>query len=75
MARLSGVLPGGRVSGGTVTTAAPAASAPGASSAYGEFRSGLGDVTSGRVSLLMLDSLILFLVVFYVWTHRVQGGG
>jgi hypothetical protein len=74
MSRLSGVLPRGAASGGTVTTAAPPASAPGAS-AYGEFRSGLGDVTSGRVSLLMLDTLILALVVFYVWTHRVQGGG
>jgi hypothetical protein len=74
MSRLSGVLPQGRAAGGTVTTAAPAASAPGGG-AYGEFRSGLGDVTSGRVSLLMLDTLILFLIVFYVWTHRVQGGG
>lgn len=74
MARLSGVLPRGGVSGGTVTTSAPPASAP-SSGAYGEFRSGIGDVTQGRVSLLMLDTLILALVVFYIWTHRVQGGG
>lgn len=57
----------------TTQTAAPRASAP--SGATSEFTSGVGDVTRGRVSLLMLDSLILALVVFYIWTHRAQGGG
>lgn len=75
MARLSGVLPRGAGVGGTVTTAPPPASSPAPTSAYGEFRTGIGDVTSGRVSLLMLDTLILLLVVFYIWTHKVQGGG
>ena len=74
MARLDNVL--GRVSyagaGATATMTPPPASSPGAAK---EFRSGLGDVTRGRVSLLMLDSLILLLVVFYVWSHRAQGGG
>jgi len=60
---------------GTVQTAPPPAADPSSSSAYGEFRSGLGDVTRGRVSLLMLNSLILLLVVFYIWTRNAQGGG
>jgi hypothetical protein len=58
--------------GGAVTMAAPSTVSP---SARQEFSSGVGDVTRGRVSLLMLDSLILALVVFYIWTHRAQGGG
>lgn len=40
-----------------------------------EFLSGLGEVMQGRLSLIMLDSLILLLIAFYLWTHRVQGGG
>jgi hypothetical protein len=74
VSRVSGVIGRSSGIGGTVQTAAPPASAPG-SSAYGEFRSGVGDVTQGRVSLLILNSLILLLVLFYLWTHRAQGGG
>jgi hypothetical protein len=40
-----------------------------------EFTSGFGDVFQGRLSLLMLDTLILLMVAFYLWTHKVQGGG
>lgn len=40
-----------------------------------EFLSGLGEVMQGRLSLLMLNSFIVLLLAFYVWTHRVQGGG
>lgn len=67
----------GMGSGASVQTAPPAASSAssGQQGAWGEFSSGVGDVTQGRVSLLMLDSLILLLVLFYIWTHRAQGGG
>lgn len=63
--------------GPTVQTAAPPASAPGSvqASAFGEFKSGITDVTQGRVSLLILDTLILLMIGFYLWTHRAQGGG
>lgn len=78
MARLSGSVLN-RGSGGTVVMAAPAGSSPGstsgAPSAFGEFTSGVGDVTQGRISLLILNSLVLLLVVFYIATHRAQGGG
>lgn len=73
MGRLNSVLGRTSMAGGVTTMQpSPPASAP---SAAREFTSGLGDVTRGRVSLLMLDSLILLLVVFYIWTHRAQGGG
>lgn len=67
----------GRVSmaGGGTSAMTPPPSASSPVSARKEFASGIGDVTRGRVSLLMLDSLILLLVVFYIWTHRAQGGG
>lgn len=75
MARLDNVL--GRAQGSaTVQTGAPPASDRSSSQgAWGEFQSGVGDVTRGRVTLLMLDTLILLLVLFYIWTHRAQGGG
>lgn len=60
-------------SGATVATAAPPASDRSSSTAYGEFKSGVGDVTRGRVSLLMLNSLVLLAVVFYIWTRGMQG--
>jgi hypothetical protein len=51
-----------------------AASAP-SGGAVQQFRSELGDVMTGRVSLLMLNSLVLGLVLFYLWTRSAQGGG
>lgn len=52
------------------TTVAAASGGP-----IGQFRSELGDAMSGRVSLLMLDTLILGMVLFYLWTRNAQGGG
>lgn len=62
-------------SGATVQTAPPAASDKASLTAWGEFTGGAADVMRGRVSLIMLNTLILLLLVFYVWTHRAQGGG
>ncbi len=62
-------------SGGTVQMAPPAASDRSSLTAWGEFSQGIGDVTKGRVTLLMLDTLIVLLIAFYLWTHRAQGGG
>ena len=63
MARINSVI-GRPSSGATVQMAPPAATDRSSSQAWGQFQSGLGDVTRGRVSLLMLDSLILLLVAF-----------
>lgn len=73
MGRLNGTL--GRTPVGTVQTSAPPATDRSSSTAWGEFRGGAGDVMKGRVTLIMLDTLILILIAFYLWTHRAQGGG
>lgn len=52
-------------------TAAPA----GTPGALAEFSAGISDVMSGRMSLLILDTLILALLGFYLWTRNAQGGG
>lgn len=66
---------------GTVMTGVPPASdsssqanrtAPGV---IGELREGLDDVTRGQVSLLMLNTLVVALIAFYLWTRNAQGGG
>jgi hypothetical protein len=41
----------------------------------GEFSGEFGNAMSGRVSLLFLNTLILSLVLFYLWTRNAQGGG
>lgn len=60
---------------GTGAATAPAAGGPSASGFVGEARQGLSDAMSGRVSLLMLNSMIIGLIGFYLWTHKVQAGG
>lgn len=42
--------------------------------AVGEFTSGLSDLRTGQLSLLMLDTLVLALIGFYCWTRKVQAG-
>jgi len=41
----------------------------------GEIGEGLSDVTRGQVSLLMLNTLVIALIAFYLWTRNAQGGG
>lgn len=70
--------------GGYTMPSLDSASNPGAGSsnaagvsivAGSQFTSGLGEIASGRLSLIMLDSLIILGIVFYLHTHRAQGGG
>ena len=44
-------------------------------SAGSSLQSGVGEVASGRISLIMLDTLVIGLIAFYLWTHSVQRGG
>jgi len=69
----------GRSGGGaTVRTAAP-----GGASDRPEIQPGIvneaarqfGMVMEGRLTLLALNSLIVLLILFYLWTRRSQGGG
>jgi hypothetical protein len=43
--------------------------------AFGELGQELGDAASGRVSLILLDTLVIGLLAFYWWTRHAQGGG
>lgn len=65
---------GGRGAASSPVTGGTVAAQP-SRNAVSEFRSEVGSVMSGRVSLLMLDTLILGLILFYLWTRNAQGGG
>ncbi len=86
MSLLSGKLSGssglgGPPSGGAFSTSTygmGSQMAPAQSTGIGTFRTlgtGFGDVRQGKVTLAVLESLVILLVLFYVWTHAVQGGG
>ena len=64
----------GRGAASSPVTGGTMAAAP-SGGAIGQFRAELGTAMSGRVSLLMLDTLILGMVLFYIWTKNAQGGG
>lgn len=67
--------PSGASASGDAGTMVGPVPATASSGAIGEFRAGLSDAMSGRVSLLMLDTIVLGLLVFYYWTRHAQGGG
>ena len=52
----------------------PAAQSTGAG-VFSTFQTAGGDIRQGKLSLAVLEALVMLLVVFYVWTHAVQGGG
>ena len=72
---------GGPVSGGAYTSPAyggtstmyPASST--GSGLYGTAQTGVGDLTSGRLSLAALLVLVVGVTVFYIASHKIQGGG
>lgn len=74
----------GMGSGGAAVNAAPTAPGNGSggegalaigplnfSSAVAE----IGDVTTGRITLGMVNFTILAMIAFYIWTRSAQGGG
>lgn len=42
---------------------------------FADFKNANADVRQGRVSIAVIESLLIILVLFYIWTHNVQGGG
>lgn len=52
---------------------APASST--GSGIFADFQNASADVRAGRVSLAVLETMLILLVLFYLWTHNVQGGG
>lgn len=65
-------IPNPDIGSGAGTTAGTSASGL---VAVSQFRAGIGDVFQGRITLLMLNSLVLIMIAFYLWTHSVQRGG
>lgn len=62
-------------SGGAPSAAAMPVGTSGVSVDFTSARSEISDAMAGRVSLAILNSMILALVLFYFWTRRAQGGG
>ena len=68
----------GRSAAPTVQTAPPSGAVPnsgGSSGALIELQSGFSDAAKGRISLIFLNSVIVAMIAFYLWTRRAQGGG
>lgn len=61
------------VAGGGGTAAVSSGPSAGGVS-FTQARSEISDGMAGRVSLAMLDFIILGMVVFYIWTRNAQGG-
>lgn len=82
MASLSGMLGtraglGGSSGGGPAQSYGspmPAAQSTG-SGVFADFRNASTDVRAGRVSVAVIEAMLILLVLFYIWTHAVQGGG
>lgn len=55
------------------TPMAPASST--GSGVLSDLRSARGDVMHGQISIAVIESLLILLTLFYLWTHNVQGGG
>jgi uncharacterized membrane protein YeaQ/YmgE (transglycosylase-associated protein family) len=43
--------------------------------AFANIRTAPGDLRSGKITLAVVEAFVLLLVLFYIWTHAVQGGG
>lgn len=71
----------GRTAATVIQTAPPAASDPSSGArgmrpgVVGEFTSGFSDAMRGRVSLIFLNTIVVAMLGFYLWTRRAQGGG
>lgn len=81
MSILSGKLGGssglGGISGGgpAQSYGAPMPAQSSGSGVFADFRNATSDVRQGRISIAVIESLLILLVLFYIWTHNVQGGG
>ena len=40
-----------------------------------DFKNASADVRQGKISIAVIESLLLLLVAFYIYTHSIQGGG
>lgn len=55
-------------------TAAVSSGPSGGGVSFTEARSEISSGMAGRVSLAMLDFILLSMIAFYIWTRNAQGG-
>lgn len=60
--------------GGTQSSATTSTSSTGGGINFNAVRSDVSAGMAGRISLAMLDLLILGMIAFYIWTRNAQGG-
>lgn len=81
MGALSGLLGnsaglGGSPGGGPAQSyGAPMPAQSTGSGVFADFKNASSDVRQGRITIAVLESLLILVVLFYIWTHNVQGGG
>ncbi len=81
MATLSGLLGtgaglGGAKGGGPAQSyGSPMPAQSTGSGIFADFKNASSDVRQGKISIAVLESLLILLVLFYIWTHNIQGGG
>ena len=42
---------------------------------FADFKTASGDVRQGKLSIAVLESLVIVWVLFYIYTRNIQGGG
>ena len=62
------------VAGGGGTAAVASGPSGGSGVSFADARSDVSAGMSGRISLAMLDTIILAMILFYIWTRNAQGG-
>lgn len=62
-------------SGAPASATMPVGNGSAQSVSFAAARSELGEAATGRISLAILNTFVLALVVFYIWTRKAQGGG
>lgn len=40
-----------------------------------DFKNAGSDVRQGKISIAVIETLIILMVLWYMWTHAIQGGG
>lgn len=61
--------------GGNSTMYPASSTGSGMSGPVGQFQAGVGNIFEGKLTLAAIEVIVLGLAVFYIWTHKIQGGG
>lgn len=61
--------------GGNSTMYPASSTGSGNMNLVGTAQTGIGNIFEGKLTLAAIEVIVAGLVVFYVWTHKIQGGG